>query len=132
MIVALDIGLKRIGVAVCVGADIVLPSEPIMRTSRNQAARDVAAMLAQKNATKLIVGLPKGGSSEDEMNRRIKHFISLVDTSLEPIYIDESFSSFEASFKATQKASKSHKNGQLDSLAACEILKRYLRGANEL
>lgn len=124
MIVALDIGLKRIGVAFCLNG-VILPSNAIMRQNRKQAARDVSALLKEKNANKLIVGIPKGGASQDEMSRRIKHFISLLDTSLEAIYIDESFSSLEASFKSQEKAIKSHKNGHLDSLAACEILRRY-------
>lgn len=131
MIVALDIGLKRIGVAFCLNG-VILPSNAIMRQNRKQAAMDVSALLKEKKANKLIVGIPKGGASQDEMSRRIKHFISLLDTRLEAIYIDESFSSLEASFKSQEKAIKSHKNGHLDSLAACEILRRYLKGANEL
>lgn len=131
MIIALDIGLKRIGVAFCLNG-VILPSDAIMRQNRNQAAKDVSALLKEKKANKLIVGIPQGGASQDEMSRRIRHFISLLDTSLEPIYIDESFSSIKASFKSQEKAIKSHKNGHLDSLAACEILRRYLKGANEL
>lgn len=131
MIVGLDIGLKRIGVAICVNG-VILPSNAIMRQNRKQAAKDVSALLKEKNANKLIVGIPKGGASQDEMSRRIKHFMNLLDTKIEIIFVDESFSSVQASHKTQEKAIKSHKNGHLDSLAACEILRRYVEGANEL
>ncbi|OCS16598.1 Holliday junction resolvase [Campylobacter fetus subsp. fetus] len=121
LIVAIDVGLKRIGVAVAVLPTVVLPSEPILRKNRNQAAKDTLKMLKEKNATKLVVGLPKGGSCEDEMERRIKHFISLVGFDSEIIYVDEAYSSCEAS-----ELSKDSKDGRFDSIAAMVILKRYL------
>lgn len=131
MIVGLDIGLKRIGVAICVNG-VILPSTPLMRQNRKQAARDLDVMLKEKNASKVIVGIPKDGPCQDEMTRRIKHFMNLLDTKIEIIFVDESFSSVQASHKTQEKAIKSHKNGHLDSLAACEILRRYVEGENEL
>ena len=131
MIVGLDIGLKRIGVAVCVNG-VILPSTPLMRQNRKQAARDLDVMLKEKNASKVIVGIPKDGSCQDEMTRRIKHFMNLLGTKIEIIFVDESFSSVQASHKTQEKAIKSHKNGHLDSLAACEILRRYVEGKNGL
>lgn len=129
MIVALDIGLKRIGVAICPDDKTILPSLAILRKNRKQAANDVSKMLKEKNASKLVVGVPKGGASEDEMRRRIEHFCALLDTHLEPIFIDESFSSAEAAGLLSQSSasfSKASKDGKLDSLSACEILRRYL------
>lgn len=64
---------------------------------------------------------------------RIKHFIGLLDiTSIgcEVVFVNEDFSSAEAmqnlshTTKSTRK--KASKDGRLDSLAACEILRRYL------
>lgn len=122
VIVALDIGLKRIGVAVCYDAKIILPSDPVMRKNRNQAAEQISSILKEKNASVLVVGVPLGGASEDEMRRRIEHFCSLIKTDLSPIFVDESFSSSE--FKGLGETK--NKDGKLDSLAACEILRRYL------
>ena len=96
MIVALDIGLKRIGVAISPDNKTALPSTPIMRKNRNQAAREVSEFLKTQNAKILIVGIPKGGTSEEEMTRRIKHFVNLLEFSGEIKFIDESFSSYEA------------------------------------
>lgn len=127
MIVALDIGLKRIGVAISPDNKTTLPSTPVMRKNRNQAAREVSEFLKQNGAKILVVGVPKGGSSEEEMTRRIKHFVNLLEFNGEIKFIDESFSSVEAN--DLHNFSSRKKDGKLDSLAAMVILKRYL---NEL
>lgn len=125
MIIALDIGLKRIGVAICPDKKTILPSTAILRKNRNQAARDTSQMLKEKNASTLVVGVPLGGASEDEMRRRIEHFCALLDTDLKPVFVDESFSSADASKLLAGSHLKS-RDGKLDSLSACEILRRYL------
>ncbi|WP_172197631.1 Holliday junction resolvase RuvX [Campylobacter sp. RM16188] len=121
-VVAIDVGLKRIGVALGV-CGVVMPQKPILRKNRNQAARDVSAVLSELNAKTLVVGVPLGGSSEDEMRRRISHFVSLLKFSGEIVYVDEAMSSFEAS----EIHKSSAKDGRLDSIAAMIILKRYLK-----
>ena len=73
---SIDIGLKRIGVAICVGSNIVTPKDPILRKNRNQAARDVNAFLKEWDIKKLIVGFP---SSSEDMQKRIKHFVALLE-----------------------------------------------------
>lgn len=124
MIVAIDVGLKRIGVAISPDSKIALPSTPILRKNRNQAASEISQILKTQNAKTLVVGIPKGGSSEEEMNRRIRHFVSLLEFDGEICYIDESFSSFEAD--ELREFSTRKKDGKLDSLSAMIILQRYL------
>ena len=123
-IVAIDVGLKRIGIAISPDSKIALPSTPVLRKNRNQAAREVSQFLQTQNAKTLVVGLPKGGSSEEEMSRRIRHFVSLLEFDGEICYIDESFSSFEAD--ELREFSSRKKDGKLDSLSAMIILQRYL------
>ena len=120
-IMAIDVGLKRIGVALAVG-QTVMPQTPVLRKNRNQAARDVSAVLREYGAKKLVVGVPLGGSSEDEMRRRIEHFVSLLEFDGEVVYQDEAMSSFEAS----EIYAENRRDGRLDSIAAMIILKRYL------
>ena len=120
-IMAIDVGLKRIGVALAVG-QTVMPQTPVLRKNRNQAARDVSAVLREYGAKKLVVGVPLGGSSEDEMRRRIVHFVSLLEFDGEVVYQDEAMSSFEASEIYTE----GRRDGRLDSIAAMIILKRHL------
>ncbi|WP_086255311.1 Holliday junction resolvase RuvX [Campylobacter vicugnae] len=122
MIVAIDIGLKRIGMAVSLDGKIALPIAPILRKNRNQAAKDVSNALKDREAKILVVGLPKGGSSEAEMERRIKHFISLLDFDGQIYYENEAYSSLEASDLIDDK-----RDGKLDSVAAMIILERFLK-----
>lgn len=122
---SIDVGLKRIGVAICLDGKTVLPLEAILRKNRNQAARDVKSFLEEWEIEKLIVGLPKGGSAEEEMERRIRHFVSLLGLEIDVAYQDEQGSSFEA--KELTKGDFKHKrDGRLDSIAAKIILERYL------
>lgn len=122
MIVAIDIGLKRIGMAVSPDGKIALPTTPILRRNRNQAAKDVSNALKDREAKILVVGLPKGGNSEAEMERRIKHFISLLDFDGQIYYENEAYSSLEASDLVSDK-----RDGKLDSVAAMIILERFLK-----
>lgn len=121
----IDIGLKRIGVAVCLQSDIILPQNAIIRKNRNQAANDIDKFLSKWQIDTLIVGLPKGGSSSDEMERRIKHFVSLLKFSGEIFYQNEYGSSLEAK-EMMQGVTKQRKDGKIDSLAAKIILERWL------
>jgi len=123
---SIDVGLKRIGMAICLDGSIVLPQNAILRKNRNQAAGDINAFLTEWEIEKLIVGLPKGGSSEEEMERRIRHFVSLLDLKIPVSYQDEQGSSFEAK-ELTMGDFKHKKDGRLDSVAAKIILERYLR-----
>ncbi|MCR2056327.1 Holliday junction resolvase RuvX [Campylobacter helveticus] len=119
---ALDIGLKRIGVALWLN-EIALPLNAILRKNRDQAANEVQQLINEYQISKLIVGLPKGGASEVEMGKRIKHFVSLLQFSGELIFVDEAYTSKEAQGLGVANSRK--KDGKLDSLAALIMLRGY-------
>jgi len=123
---SLDIGLKRIGIAVCLQSGIVTPQNAIIRRNRNQAANDIDEFLLKWEINTLVIGLPKGGSSSEEMERRIKHFVSLLKFSGEIFYQDEYGSSLEAK-EMMKGITKQKKDGKIDSIAAKIILERYLK-----
>ena len=122
---AIDVGLRRIGVAISPDGETAIPQEPILRKNRDQAARDVDAFLREWKIDRLIVGLPKGGSSAEEMERRIRHFVALLSFGGEIEYIDESGSSVEAA-ERMKGVTRQRRDGRLDSVAAQLILERYL------
>ena len=122
---SIDVGLKRIGVAICLSADIVIPQNAILRKNRNQAARDVNAFLKDWEIEQLIVGLPLDALSSEEMQRRIKHFVSLLALTIPVVYQDEQSSSVEAK-ELTKGIFRHKKDGKIDSIAAKIILERYL------
>ncbi|MGA9045675.1 Holliday junction resolvase RuvX [Sulfuricurvum sp.] len=124
-IIAIDLGLKRIGLALSAGAGIVTPLPAIERKNRNQAANDVKKVLNEYEATTVVIGIPMGSTTEDEMRRRVAHFMNLVEFSGEIVYQDESHSSQEA--EALMKGEIRYKrDGRIDSLSAKIILERYL------
>ena len=124
-IACIDIGLKRIGVALCLDEKTVLPQKAIIRKNRVQAASEVSSFLKEWQIETLVVGIPKGGSSEEEMERRIKHFISLIDFKGSVEFEDEYGSSYEAK-EAIKGEIKEKRDGRIDSMAAAIILKRWL------
>ena len=122
---SIDVGLKRIGVAICLNGSIVLPQNAILRQNRNQAAREVNAFLKEWEIEKLIVGLPLDADNSEEMERRIKHFVSLLELDISVVYQDEQNSSVEAK-ELTMGVFRHKKDGKIDSIAAKIILERYL------
>ena len=128
MIASIDVGLKRIGLAISLDGKMVIPQEAIIRKGRKQASREVEKFLREWEIDTLIVGLPKGGSSEEEMTRRIKHFISLINLpqGLKLYYQDEANSSQEARERLIG-VTKIKRDGKLDSISAQIILERWLK-----
>lgn len=123
--VAVDLGLKRIGLAYSAHKEIVTPLPAILRKNRNQAANDLKKVLNEWQVEALVVGIPFGGSSEEEMRRRIEHFLSLVEFAGEVYFQDESGSSLEA--EALLKGDMRYiRDGRIDSIAAMIILQRFL------
>ncbi len=122
---AIDVGLKRIGVAISLDGKTALPQPPILRKNRDQAAFDVDRFLAAWSIDTLIVGLPIGGDSEEEMGRRIRHFVTLLTFDGPILFVDEAGSSVEAAQKMRGIA-RQRRDGKLDSIAAALILERYL------
>lgn len=119
---ALDLGLKRIGLALYV-ENIAVPLNAILRKNRNQAANEVRKLIEEHQISKLIVGLSKGGASEVEMTKRVQYFISLLEFDGEVIFVDEAYTSKEAQGLGVANSRK--KDGKLDSLAALIMLRGY-------
>jgi len=119
---SIDIGLKRIGTALSLAASLVTPQTPILRKNRNQAAADVDKFLKEWDIDILIVGFPK---SSDEMQRRINHFVKLLNFKGEIKFQNEDMSSIEAE-ELIKGDIKYKRDGRIDSIAAKIILERYL------
>ena len=123
--IAIDLGLKRIGLAYSAHKDIVTPLPAVIRKNRNQASSEVKKIMDEWEVNAVVIGIPLGGSSEEEMRRRIAHFMNLVAFEGEIIYQDEAGSSKEA--EALMKGEiKQIRDGRIDSLSAKIILERYL------
>jgi putative Holliday junction resolvase len=124
-IIAIDLGLKRIGLAYSPDGTIVTPLPAIARKNRNQAAAAVRAAIEEWGAEAVVIGIPLGGSSEEEMRRRVAHFMKLVGFEGPLHFQDESDSSLEAE-EMMRGEIRHKKDGRIDSLSAKIILERYL------
>ncbi len=120
---SIDVGLKRIGVAISVGLGISSPQSAILRKNRDQASRDVDSFLNEWEIDTLVVGIP--GASVD-MQNRIKHFVGLLNFKKEIVFQEENMSSIEAE-ELTKGEIKHKRDGKIDSIAAKIILERYLQ-----
>lgn len=123
--IAIDLGLKRIGLALSYGNGLVTPLSAIERRNRNQAANDVKKVLDEYEATTVVIGIPMGSTTEDEMRRRVAHFMNLVEFSGEIAYQDEAHSSQEAE-ELMRGEIRYKRDGRIDSISAKIILERYL------
>lgn len=118
----IDIGLKRIGMAISLQSDIVTPLAAVIRKNRNQASNDVLKVLKEWKIDCLVVGFP---SASEDMQKRVKHFVKLLDFDKKVVFQEENMSSIEAQELMKGKI-KYKRDGRLDSLAAKIILERYL------
>jgi len=119
---SIDIGLKRIGVAICLTSNIVTPQNAVIRKNRNQAANDINTFLKKWEIEKLIIGFP---TSSEDMQKRIKHFANLLNLKIPYEFCEENMSSIEAQ-ELIKGEIKNKRDGRVDSLAAKIILERYL------
>ena len=123
--IAIDLGLKRIGLAYSAHKDLVTPLPAVIRKNRNQASDEVRKVIKEWEADAVVIGVPLGGSSEEEMKRRIAHFMNLVAFEGEVFYQDEAGSSLEAE-NLMKGEIKYVRDGRIDSISAMIILQRYL------
>ncbi|MDQ7044226.1 MAG: Holliday junction resolvase RuvX [Sulfurimonas sp.] len=123
--IAIDLGLKRLGLAYSAHKDLVTPLPAIIRKNRNQASEEVKKAIKEWEIETVIIGIPLGGSSEDEMRRRITHFMNLVGFEGDVFYQDEAGSSLEAQ-NLMKGEIKYIRDGRIDSISAMIILQRYL------
>ena len=128
---ALDIGNKRIGVAV---SDLTglyaFPLTTIMRKNIPEDFDRIYKLLREKDAKELIIGLPLSLSGhEGEQANLVKSFGNLLNDKIDiPIYyVDERYSSVQAEERLINAGvSPSRNRKRVDAAAAAIILQSYL------
>jgi putative Holliday junction resolvase len=130
-VVGLDLGSRRIGVAVSDG--LGLTAQPHGTIDRHGGLRDleaVAAIVRQFGADRIVLGLPLDPEGkESDAARRAREFAARLHDHLAlPIeLIDESFSTVEAEeVLLAADLSRARRRMVVDKLAAAVILQRWL------
>jgi len=114
-----------IGMSIGASFAVATPLPAVERKNRNQASAAVREILKEWGAETVVVGIPMGGSSEEEMRRRVVHFMNLVGFDGPVFHQDESDSSLEA--EALMRGEiRYRRDGRIDSLSAMIILQRWL------
>jgi putative holliday junction resolvase len=127
-ILALDVGTKRIGVAI---ADAIarLPRPLTTLQSGENILKQIADLAAEHNANEIVVGLPRGLNGQstaqttftEEFARKLKQQTGIL------VHMqDEAVTSAQAEEELRQ-AGKSYSKGDIDALAATYILEDFLR-----
>ena len=128
-IVALDIGTKRIGVAVSDGLRLgAVPLKVIQRTDDKKAINEIKLILDEYKTDLILIGLPY--NMDGTLGFQAKNcldFIKPLETSCTILKQDERLSSETAEDILRSQGKKYTKNkGMVDTIAACVILQDYL------
>ena len=134
-IISLDVGKKRIGIAVCDENRLICtPKLIINRFSNLQDIASIKNIIDNEKISFMIVGMPlnqnkNNQDAENEMSNFIKNFVKKIDDYFENSFIifliDESFSSFEA--RRIIKNNKNKARKFYDDISASIILEGFIR-----
>lgn len=135
-VLALDLGARRVGVAVCDSLSISITRlDALPRSSWKHMLRDVEQLIRRFDAQTMVIGLPLrlNGSTGDAALEARQVALKFSRSLSVPVYLqDERLSSREA--EETLRA-KGHKRDQVavlvDSESAAVILRDFLAGSQE-
>jgi len=128
---ALDIGEKRIGVAV--GDEtgtLARPLTTIARASKRQDFERIARLVTEQSAERVIAGYPRSLSGDEgPQAQRVRRYVEALAITLRvPVELwDERYTTVEATERLHEaKRRRPRDRGQLDAAAAAIILQDYL------
>lgn len=127
----LDVGKKRLGVAGCDGTGLIATElTTIYRTSWAKDVAQLKAIIAEREATILVIGIPYSlngniGSQAKEVQKFAAKLAKDIQLPIE--YVDERLTSVEAEAQLkTQKRFSTRDKGAIDRRAAAIILQQWL------
>lgn len=126
-LLALDIGEKRIGVALA-DAKAPFPAPLTTLEASDTLADDFSALIHKHKVSTVVVGYPRNQQGEaTEQTARVEHIVSLlkVPSSVQIVWQDESLTSVKAEDELKRRG-KPYEKGDIDALAATYILNDYI------
>lgn len=126
--IALDIGEKRIGVAVC-DAAVPFPAPLTTLLASPQLATQIAVLLQTHKVVGVVVGYPRNQQGEPTaQTQRVEHIVRLLGIPADvPVYFqDESLTSVKAETELKRRKKPYHK-ADVDALAATFILEDFIQ-----
>ena len=133
-LLGLDVGEKRIGVAVCDETQtLARPLLTLKRASKKEDFAKLAALCHEHAIEKVIVGLPKTLRGEEgPQAQKVRRYAAELQAALDlPIeFWDERYSSVDAQERLASSSRRPRAKGEIDSAAAAIILQEYLDEMN--
>jgi putative Holliday junction resolvase len=128
---ALDLGEKRIGVALSDGSkQLARAHGTIKRSSRASDFATIGRIVSEQNVVLIIVGLPTLSSGEEGSKAAwVRDYSQELSQKLQVKVVawDESFSTVDAELSMrTRKMSRLQRRKRVDEVAAAIILQSYL------
>lgn len=131
-ILCLDVGEKRIGVAVSDLLGLLAqPVETVLRKSGKDAIRQIGEILKRDHIRTVVVGLPKNMDGSEgfqaENTRKFAQKLTEMFSDVEIVYWDERLTSKMAYQSLSHiKVEKAKEKKLIDTVAAVHILQSYL------
>ncbi len=127
-IMALDVGTKRIGIALSDFLHVIAtPHSTIARVPENMAVENVLKIARENHVEKIVVGLPKNmDETEGAQAQDCRDFAQKIQ-GFDIIFEDERLTSEEAENRLRERKIDFKKNkGLVDMESACVILEQYM------
>ncbi len=124
-LIALDVGERRIGVAVAdTGIRIAVPYDTL--DVDGEEVRKVAELMVRNKTDTLIVGYPRNQQGEaTKQTEYVENFCESLKEFATIVYQDESLTSVEAE-RRLEARGKRYSKGDIDAEAAAIILQDYI------
>jgi putative holliday junction resolvase len=129
---ALDVGNRRIGVAI--SDELGITAQPLPTLSRRSQRVDIetiAVIAKQHDVRQIVVGLPvRMGGEDSAQTKRTREFAEELRIALSlPVHLaDERLTSWEANqMLDSEKLTRIERKGKVDKIAAVLILESYLQ-----
>ena len=127
-VLGLDIGTKRIGVAISDPLFITAqPVKAVLRTSDEEAVKQINEIIKEYDIKTIVAGLPK--NMDGSIGTQAQNCIDFMKnfSSINVIFEDERLTSRQAEFILKEQGKKYTKQKQLvDIESACLILQQYM------
>lgn len=129
----IDYGRRRIGVAVTDNTGTYIKGLTSIDQKKKNPLESLSNIIKEQKPQKIVFGVPLSSFGEEtEMSQEVRQFAQeLIDFLESPIpvdFIDESYSSQTAHHILSFRKKKVRETkGNVDMIAACEILRTYQR-----
>lgn len=134
---AIDYGMKRIGLALSdEGGRFATPFE-VLDLSTDESIEMIVQLVKAESIQQIVIGFPLNmDGTQSPMSKRVIDFARILKSKsgLDPIFIDERLSSFDAEQqlldmkKSGAKMTRKMKKERFDALSAASFLQAYLDG----